>query len=117
MPSDGLVLQPIREHREAVTSGVHIGVVDLVRVTCQDYLRTLATPRHHRFDLMRGEVLGLVHNHKLLRQTPPANVSERLYLNLTRIEQILKTAIVPAPVAACNQEILQVVVERLHPGS
>src|SRR6476620_1696924 len=78
-------------HAEAVRGVIHVGVVDLLRIASEDDLRPLTTAGDDRLDLVRGEVLRLIHDEVLVRQAAPADVRERLDLNGPRLEELEET--------------------------
>src|SRR5205085_8643762 len=91
-------------------------VVELEGDAREDDLRALSTARDDRLDLVRREVLRLVDDEVLVRQAAPADVGERLDLDLPGLEELGETARLLPLAAAGGEEKLEVVEDRLHPG-
>jgi len=102
---------------EAVRRGVHVGVVDLVRVAREHDLRSLAGAGDDRLHLVGREVLRLVDDQELAGDAPAPDVGQGLDVDDVEVEELPAG---PAPLRVLlrdpEQEI-EVVLHGLHPGA
>ena len=122
MPDDPQPLHLLDRVGQPVVRAVQIHIVDLLDVAGQDHLRPLADPADDRLDLVRRQVLRLVHDHELVRDAPAADVGQRLEHQPPVGDQLVdallgRVALGGLPVAAPRaQQVREIVEDRLHPG-
>src|SRR5204862_755683 len=114
MACDGFGLEPLCDRGQAVAGRVDVGIVDLVGVAGQHDLRVGAAAGDDRLDLVRREVLRLVHDRELVRERAPPNVREWLDLNRAGREQLLVATSGVEATAAGREDVLEVVEDRAH---
>ena len=120
MAVNGQLLQPLHRIGQPVTAGIEIRVVDLIRITGQHHFRPLAGPADDGLDLMRGEVLRLIDNHKLAGNRPAPDIGQGLQFHHVVLQQLfhLQARAIILPVLrrlAAAHEKGEVVKNGLHP--
>ncbi|MNC20748.1 hypothetical protein D3C75_687110 [compost metagenome] len=111
MPGDGLLLEALHHIGQTVAGGIQIRMVNLMRVSQQHNLAALPYPRDNGFHLVAGEILGFIDDNKLARDGPAADIGQGLHLNTAQSGQHL----VDVPRLLGIEEILQIIIDRLHP--
>ena len=115
MSGDVLTLELLDHIGETVAGGINIRVVDLVRVACEDNLRTFTGTRDNRLDLVWSQVLGLVNDHVLLGYRSSTDVGQRLDFKQPQVDQFLVAAFALAALFHGAQQQFNIVKNRLHP--
>src|ERR1041385_4459282 len=90
--------KPAYEVIKSVGGGIHIGIVNLIRVTGKNDLSASADPSDYRFGFQRREILSLIDNHELVGNTAAANVTERFDHNAAGAHQVDTAAVFVAHV-------------------
>src|SRR5258708_40313683 len=90
MAVERLPFEFLNEVGEASRGRVQIRVIDLIGIARHDNLGALAYARDDRFHFVRREILGIVNNDKLVRQTATAQESDGCDNYSSRIEKHLK---------------------------
>ncbi len=115
MPGNILTFKAFNRIGQAVAGRIDIGIIDLVGIACQNNFGSLSSPGNNCFDLMRGQILGLVDNHILLGYRTTTNVGERLNFHQPQIDQLTITPFALAALVIGRQQQFNIVKNRLHP--
>src|SRR6185312_14356583 len=70
---------------------VNVRVIDLINITRQNDFRVTPRPSDDGFDLMRSQILRLIHNQVLFWNTATPNVSQWFDIEHALIDQLLRT--------------------------
>src|SRR5712692_9935116 len=116
VPGQPLELELVDHVHQAVRGGVHVRVVDLVRVAGEDDLGVVADAGDDGLHLVRREVLRLVDDDVLVGDAAAADVRERLDGYQPQVDQLAVAAPRLLVGAGEAHEELDVVVDGLHPG-
>src|SRR5438876_1059390 len=103
MPGKLLAFETIGDDGKPVRGAVDVRVVDLEGIAGEDDFGALSATGDDGLHLVRREVLRLVDDEVLVRKAAPADVGERLDLDLARFEQLGESARF-APLAAAGGE-------------
>ena len=109
-----LGLHPVDQHGQPVRLAVQVGRVDLVDVSGEDDLRVLAGPGDDRLDLVRREVLGLIHYEEHVCQRSAADVGERRDAELLALDHLGQRSQLAAVSGQPVADHRKVVPQRLH---
>ncbi len=117
MARDVQVLEVFREEAEPVGGGVHIGVVNLVRIAREHDLGAFARAGEDGLDLVGREVLGFVHDEVLLGDGAAADVGEGLDAQVARLFELSgRHGGAAAQLHVGGDDEFEVVVDGLHVG-
>ena len=86
---DALAEELVAKVREAVGVEVQIGLVYLVDVSGEDYLSAFSGTGDDGLDLVRSEVLGLVHDEEDVAEAAAADIGQRVDYQFLATEHIL----------------------------
>lgn len=114
MGGDGLAFELRHDVVEAVGTAVDIRVVDLVGIAGEDDLGPLPHAGDDGFDFERGQILGLVDDHELVRDGAAADVAESFDDDGAAADEVSAAAAFVAHVEVA--EHFEGVVDGLHPG-
>ena len=84
--------EAVHDVGKTVAARIQINVVDLVRVSGQNHLRSFARAADYRLYLMRREVLRLVDDHKLFRNAASSDVGKRFQFKFARPLELVDLA-------------------------
>ena len=88
MCSNLLRSKPIHNMNQTIIGLINVWIIDLVWITSENNFRSFTRTGYNGFDLVRRQILGLVNNHILRRNRPTADISKRLNLHNTKIDQL-----------------------------
>ena len=77
-------------YTESITLGIEIGNIDLIRIACQNYLRTFSCPGDDRFHFMWCKVLGFIYYDELIRQASSPDIGQGFQFDKTEVEVIFQ---------------------------
>ena len=108
--------QPINDVGESIRLLIEVGRVDLTDVARQNDLGVFARPRDDGFDLVGGEVLGLIDDENDIGQRPASDVGQGRNLDFAIPLHVFDGAVLPLVGPKLALDELQVVKQRLHVG-
>ena len=115
MAADVLAFEVLRQKAQAVGTGIHIGIVDLLRVAREHHLGAFSGSGEDRLHFVGRKVLGLVHDHVLLGDGAAPDVGERLDAEIASFFELSRRqGGAPTHIHVGGDDEIQVVVNGLH---
>ena len=87
--------QPVNDVGESIRLLIEVGRVDLTNVARQNDLGVFSRPRDDGFDLVRGEVLGLIDDENDIGQRPTPDVGQGRNLDFAIPLHVFDGAVLP----------------------